>query len=122
MAGSTARTATAAGSVRSIKTGKMTSISGRDFRFRPDTGEFEAESGQTQYGRHRDDWGHWFGNNNPNWGWHFVLNERDLKRNPSYAAPDAKQTLEHDTRLYPISRTVARFNDPGAGQPHDLGQ
>ena len=39
--------------------------------FDPDTGEFEAESGQTQYGRHRDDWGHWFGNNNPNWAWHY---------------------------------------------------
>ena len=50
-------------------------IQGRDFRFQPDTGEFEAESGQTQYGRHRDDWGNWFGNNNPTWGWHFVLAE-----------------------------------------------
>jgi putative membrane-bound dehydrogenase-like protein len=34
------------GTVRSIKTGKVTSISGRDFRFRPDTGDFEAESGR----------------------------------------------------------------------------
>jgi putative membrane-bound dehydrogenase-like protein len=102
------------GQVRSVKTGKMTSISGRDFRFRPDTGEFQTESGQTQYGRHRDDWGHWFGNNNPNWGWHFVLSEHDLRRNPYYAAPDPKQTLEYDARLYPISRTLARFNDPGA--------
>ncbi len=102
------------GKVRSRKTGKVTSISGRDFRFRPDTGDFEAESGQTQYGRHRDDWGRWFGNNNPNWGWHFVLSDQDLRRNPHYAAPDTKQTLEPDTRLYPISRTLARFNDPGA--------
>jgi putative membrane-bound dehydrogenase-like protein len=102
------------GQVRSVKTGTMTSISGRDFRFKPDTGEFQTESGQTQYGRHRDDWGHWFGNNNPNWGWHFVLSEQDLRRNPYYAAPDPKQTLEYDARLYPISRTLARFNDPGA--------
>ena len=102
------------GTVRSLKTGKTTPISGRDFRFRPDTGEFEAESGQTQYGRHRDDWGHWFGNNNPNWGWHYVLADHDLRRNPHYAPPDPRQTLEPDTRLYPISRTLARFNDPGA--------
>ncbi len=99
------------GRVRSLKTGKSISISGRDFRFRPDTGEFEAESGQTQYGRHRDDWGHWFGNNNPNWAWHFVLADHDLKRNTSFAPPDPRQTLEPDTRLFPTSRTLARFND-----------
>ena len=97
-------------------------ISGRDFRFRPDTGEFEAESGQTQYGRHRDDWGHWFGNNNPNWGWHYVLADHDLKRNPYYAPPDPRQTLEPDTRALsdqPHARPVQR---PGRGQPRHLGQ
>jgi putative membrane-bound dehydrogenase-like protein len=102
------------GTVRSVKTGKVVNIHGRDFRFQPDTGEFEADSGQTQYGRHRDDWGNWFGNNNPNWGWHYVFSESDLKRNPNYAAPDPKQMLEPDTRLYPISRILTRFNDPGA--------
>ncbi len=102
------------GKVRSLRTGKITSISGRDFRFRSDTGEFEAESGRTQYGRHRDDWGHWFGNNNPNWGWHYVLASHDLKRNPSFAPPDPRHTLEPDTRLYPVSTTAPRFNDPGA--------
>jgi len=99
------------GVVRSLKTGKRTPINGRDFRFRPDSGEFEAESGQTQYGRHRDDWGRWFGNNNPNWGWHYLLAEKDLRRNPSYASPDPRQTLELETRCYPVSRTVMRFND-----------
>ncbi len=102
------------GTIHSRKTGKSTAIRGRDFRFRPDTGAFEAESGQTQFGRHRDDWGHWFGNNNPNWGWHFVLSESDLKRNPHFAPPDPRRTLEPSTRLYPISRTLDRFNDPGA--------
>jgi putative membrane-bound dehydrogenase-like protein len=99
------------GTVRSIKTGKTVSISGRDFRFRPDTGEFEAESGQTQYGRHRDDWGHWFGNNNPNWAWHYLLADRDVRRNRQYAAPDPRHMLEPETRVYPVSITVARFND-----------
>ncbi len=99
------------GQVRSAKTGRQTAINGRDFRFRPDTGEFEAESGQTQYGRHRDDWGHWFGNNNPNWAWHYVLANHDVRRNASYAPPDPRHTLEPDTRVFPVSRTVARFND-----------
>jgi putative membrane-bound dehydrogenase-like protein len=99
------------GEVRSLRTGRTTSINGRDFRFRPDTGQFEAESGQTQYGRHRDDWGHWFGNNNPNWAWHYVLANQDVRRNPSYAPPDPKQMLEPDTRAFPVSVTLARFND-----------
>ncbi len=99
------------GLVRSLKTGKSTSINGRDFRFRPDTGEFEAESGQTQFGRHRDDWGHWFGNNNSIWAWHYVLADHDLRRNTHYAPPDPRQTLEPGTRVFPQSRTLARFND-----------
>ncbi len=101
------------GRVRSKKTGTTTAIQGRDFRFRPDTGEFEAESGMTQYGRHRDDWGHWFGNNNPNWAWHFVLADHELRRNRHYAPPDPRKTLEQQTRVFPVSRTVARFNDLG---------
>jgi putative membrane-bound dehydrogenase-like protein len=96
------------------KTGEGTAIGGRDFRFRPDTGAFEAESGQTQFGRHRDDWGHWFGNNNPNWGWHLRPLRIRPRRNPHFAPPDPRRTLEPSTRLYPISRTLDRFNDPGA--------
>ncbi len=99
------------GNVRSKKTGETTGINGRDFRFRPDTGEFEAESGQTQYGRHRDDWGRWFGNNNPTWAWHYVFSNHDARRNPHYAPPDPRHSLEPDTLVYPLSRTVARFND-----------
>ena len=102
------------GNVRSVKTGKVVNIQGRDFRFRPDDGAFETESGQTQYGRHRDDWGNWFGNNNPNWGWHVVLSDADLRRNTRFAPPDPRKTLEPDTRLFPVSRTLARFNDPEA--------
>jgi putative membrane-bound dehydrogenase-like protein len=99
------------GTARSNKTGKVTRISGRDFRFRPDTGEFEAESGMTQFGRHRDDWGHWFGNDNPVWAWHFVLSDPNLRRNPYFASSAPRQILEPETRCYPLSRTVARFND-----------
>ncbi len=99
------------GDIRSVKTGKTVNIRGRDFRFRPETGEFETESGGTQYGRHRDDWGRWFGNNNPNWAWQYVLAESDMRRNPLFAPPDPRKHLEPDTRLYPVSRTMPRFND-----------
>jgi len=91
-------------------------LSGHDFRFRPDTGEFEAVEGQTQYGRHRDDWGNWFGNNNPTWLWHYHLPEHYLARNSHLSVRSTRQLLANyaeSTRLYPASRTRQRFNDPG---------
>ena len=100
------------GEIRSLKTGEEVNIQGRDFRFNPDTGAFETESGRTQYGRHRDDWGNWFGDNNPTWAWHYVLAESDARRNPRFAPPDPRQILEPETQLYPVSRTLARFNEP----------
>jgi putative membrane-bound dehydrogenase-like protein len=89
-------------------------ISGRDFRFKPDTGEFEAVTGQTQYGRSRDDWGNWFGGNNSNPLWHFVLEDRYLKRNPHFAPPNPRvdvPTVAGNAPVFPISRTLPRFND-----------
>lgn len=90
-------------------------ISGRDFRFRPDTGEFEAESGSTQYGRHRDDWGHWFGNNNSAWLWHYTLEDHYLRRNARLAVKTTKQPLAQypdSTRVFPTSELPIRFNQP----------
>jgi putative membrane-bound dehydrogenase-like protein len=97
---------------------KPVSISGRDIRFRPDTGEFEAESGQTQFGRHRDDWGNWFGNNNPAWLWHYTLEDRYIRRNPRLAVKTTKQMLANypeNTRVftaYPKESAPIRFNQP----------
>jgi putative membrane-bound dehydrogenase-like protein len=93
------------------------SISGRDYRFRPDSGEFEAESGSTQYGRHRDDWGNWFGNNNSAWLWHYTIDEHYLRRNPRLAIKTTKQPLANypdSTRVFAVSELPIRFNDPGA--------
>ena len=90
-------------------------ISGRDFRFRPDSGEFEAASGNGQYGRRRDDWGNWFANNNPEWLWHYTLEDRYLRRNPQLAVRSVKQHLANyadGTRVFPASAKVTRFNQP----------
>ena len=103
------------GKIKSAKTGAVTSISGRDFRFRPDTGEFDAQTGQTQFGRTRDDWGNDFGCNNPNPIFHFVLADHYLRRNPHIAPPSPVVQVSPTgglTRVYPISRAVTRFNDP----------
>ncbi len=104
------------GSIRSAqKPGQPAlSINGRDFRFRPDEGVGEAVAGPTQFGRHRDDWGNWFGNNNPVWLWHFHIPEHYVMRNPQLALKTTRHLLanyENATRLYPASRTRQRFND-----------
>jgi len=81
------------------------SISGRDFRFRPDSGEFEPESGQTQYRRMRDDRGNWFGNNNTAWIWHYSSADSYLRRNPRLAVKTTKKMLANIMPDYPIRLT-----------------
>ncbi|GIW81412.1 MAG: hypothetical protein KatS3mg105_3219 [Gemmatales bacterium] len=106
------------GVVRSLRKNKNVppvNISGRDFRIRPETGDIDLQSGQTQFGRNRDDWGNWFGGNNSNPMWHFVLADHYLRRNPHLAAPVPRVPVSVTpgaARIYPISRTLARFNNP----------
>jgi putative membrane-bound dehydrogenase-like protein len=105
------------GIVKSIATGKTVDIRGRDFRIKPDTGEIETEAGQTQYGRCRDDWGNWFGCNNSYPMWHVAIEDRYLKRNPHVAGPPPTRPVYEVSGaapVFPISRTLPRFNDPGA--------
>jgi len=102
------------GRVRSAKTGATVDIRGHDFRLRPDTGEFEVVTGQSQYGRCHDDWGTWFGGNNTNPLWHFALDDHYLRRNPHLAPPDPRGRVPEGSELppvYPRSRTLPRFND-----------
>jgi putative membrane-bound dehydrogenase-like protein len=105
------------GEVVSKKTGKKVNIRGRDFRIKPDTGEIELQSGQTQFGRNRDDWGNWFGNNNSQPFWHYVLDDHYLARNPLVAAPDSRvivPTVPGVAPVYPVAPILPRFNDPYA--------
>lgn len=103
------------GTVTSILTGKTLAIGGRDIRFKPDTGEIETVSAQTQFGRRRDDWGRWFGNNNPSWLWHVRLPEHYLRRNPSLAVPRVLEMLANgpdSTRVFPVAPALQRPNQP----------
>lgn len=105
------------GSIKSLKTGQVVDIRGRDFRIRPGEGLIEAVTGQTQFGRARDDWGNWFGNNNSNPLFHFVLEDRYLKRNPHLLPPDPRVQVSEKpgaAPVYPISRPLPRFNSPQA--------
>lgn len=102
------------GTIKSIKTGKSLDIRGRDLRIRPDDGALDAQAGQTQFGRNRDDWGNWFGCNNSNPMYQFVIPDQYLRRNPHYPAPDTRVNVSvapGASPVFPLSRTLARFND-----------
>ncbi|MDP1564198.1 MAG: LamG-like jellyroll fold domain-containing protein [Pirellulaceae bacterium] len=73
--------------VLSVKTGNLLTIGSRDFRFHPTTREMQIESGPSQFGRNRDAWGHWFGTQNSNPLWQYVIPDRYLQRNPYVPAP-----------------------------------
>jgi putative membrane-bound dehydrogenase-like protein len=103
------------GTVKSVKTGAMVNISGRDFRVKPNEGLIEAASGQTQFGRSRDDWGNWFGNNNSDPMYHYVLEDHYLKRNPHVLYPDVRVRISEKpgaAQVYPVSKPLPRFNNP----------
>ena len=90
------------------------SIRGRDLRIQPDYGLMDPVSGQSQFGRCRDDWGHWFGGNNSRPMWRYTLDDKYTRRNPHFAAGDSRREIFDPpgaSPVFPISRMLARFND-----------
>jgi len=105
------------GTVESLKTGETLELGSFDLRIDPETGAMELLTGRTQYGRVRDDFGHWFGNNNSRPFFHFALEQSVLQRNPHAIFPPGTRDLDGgppDRRVYPLSREAHRFNDPHA--------
>ncbi len=109
------------GKVRSLKTGKIVDIAGRDIRIRPDTGEVDVETGMAQYGRNRDDWGNWFGCNNSHPLYYYVLPDRYLRRNPHVTPPPARLELAPNQAIFPRAPVVSHwkgYRPPAPGQPN----
>ncbi len=98
--------------IKSAITGASVAIGSRDFRIRPDTGEIEPESGPSQYGRNRDDWGNWFGVQNSLPLWHYVLADQDIRRNPHFAPPDPKRQVVTPINppVYPVAKLQKRYH------------
>ena len=91
--------------VTTVATGQRTVIGSRDFRIRPDEHRIDPQSGPSQFGRNRDDWGNWFGVQNSYPLWHYVLADHYLRRNPYYAPPNPRRNLtEPNPILYPIKK------------------
>ncbi len=79
------------------------SIRGRDFRFHPVTGQFQAISGSEQFGNTFDDWGNRFICENSKPAVHVVLPSEYLGRNPFAAVPSVLQPTWQDTTVYRAS-------------------
>ena len=111
------------GRIESVKTGKTIDISGRDLRIRPGIGDLDAQTGQTQFGRRRDDWGNWFSCTNSAPFRHVVLHDHYTRRNPHHAASTSLVTLAHtqNSQLYPISKILSHwegYQPPQGDDPH----
>ncbi len=98
--------------IKSVLTGQEFTIGSRDFRFRPDTGELDPQSGPSQFGRNRDNWGNWFGVQNSWPLWHYVLQDHYLRRNPYVPAPDPVQQVitPKNPKVYPAGRLEKRYH------------
>lgn len=110
------------GTIESVATGKRIDLGGLDLRIRPKDGSLDAQAGRTQFGRHRDDHGNWFGCSNPLPVRHYVLADHYLRRNPFVAPPSAKRDIARldNTQLFPISRVLSHWSGykppaPGVG-------
>ncbi len=89
-------------------------LRGRDLCYRPDTASIELVAGSSQFGRNRDDFGTWFGNNNSNPIWQYAIDDRYLSRNPHAGGISAVRqvaAVPGAAPVFPLSRTLARFND-----------
>ena len=89
------------GEVLSTKTDQSVNIRGRDFKIYPDTGGLQLISGQSQFGRSRDNWGNWFGGNNSEPIWHYVLDETYQSRNAFGAVTTFPSRDVGDSRCRP---------------------
>jgi putative membrane-bound dehydrogenase-like protein len=98
--------------LRSHKDHQDLKIGSRDFSFDPDSGDVRAESGPSQFGRNRDDAGHWFGTQNSRALWHYVLPDQYLRRNPHVPAPDPTHLVVGplNAPVYPVSPPEKRFH------------
>jgi putative membrane-bound dehydrogenase-like protein len=98
------------GDVVCVKTGEKIPLRGNDFRFHPRTGEFHLETGTTQCGKWRDDFGNWFGNNNATPGWHYWLPMSHLEKHPELVARSLRADLTADHRVFSVGTLERRLN------------
>ena len=98
--------------------GSMVSLRGHDFRFRPDTHQFETLAGRSQFGHCEDDAGRRFLSWNTIPIRHAVFPESYLARQPALAGQEVLVDVfpaEDDKRVFQISPLPRIFNEEPAG-------
>jgi putative membrane-bound dehydrogenase-like protein len=92
-------------------TNTKTTVGSRDFRIRPEEGLIDPQSGPSQFGRNRDPWGNWFGEQNSYPLWHYVLEDPYIRRNPHFAPPDPRRLLTpSNPPVYAAAAPEKRFH------------
>ncbi len=93
------------GDIKNHTTGKVVSVRGRDFRFKPDGSAFEAISGGGQFGHSMDDWGHRFVCNNSNHIRQIMMPSHYLERNPNLFQNSVLLDIPEEGPAGPVFRT-----------------
>lgn len=96
------------GSPKSLMTGTTLDLTNRDCRLHVDDGQIEVLSGPSQYGRDRDEAGNWFGVHNSFPLFHYVLEDRYLRRNKDVATPDPKRQMVLPSNAPLFARSAAK--------------
>jgi len=92
-------------------TNEKTTVGSRDFRIRPTEGLIDPQSGPSQFGRNRDAWGNWFGEQNSYPLWHYVLEDQFIRRNLHFAPPDPRRLMtESNPPVYAAAPPEKRFH------------
>ncbi len=81
---------------------------GRSVRFRPDLNQLEMTASRCQFGQTFDEWGHWFGCNNSNQGYHEVIPSRYFERNPDLLISNADQSMSDHLNAAEVFPTTTK--------------
>ena len=108
------------GEVKSTPGKDVLKIDNRDIRIQPDLGLIDLQSGVSQFGRERNDWGDWFGCDNSHPLFHFVLEDQYLRRNHDVPTPNPKRELivPANPRVFGISAVDTLFDRTLASPGH----
>ena len=102
------------GAVHRVGDTNLYSLRGRDFRFRPWTGEFETLAGRSQFGLALDDWGHRFLSWNTIPIRHEVFPDGYFARNPNFPAAEVIADLMPPGdagQIFPLTPPPLVFNN-----------
>ena len=92
-------------------TNQIIAVGSRDFRIRPELGLIDPQSGPSQFGRNRDAWGNWFGEQNSYPLWHYVLEDPSIRRNSHFAPPDPRNLMTpSNPPVYAAAAPEKRFH------------